>query len=141
MIPMTVGLPKASTIIRINHLICTEGSNPHLVLDLNRIESAIHSAFYPGFPPFAYGGIARLAGALCFYLTKGHAFQDGNKRTAVLTAITFMNEHGWELVYPLGGEESPDALADLVDGTAAGSTTKDEMIEWFERHKRLIEAE
>jgi len=137
---LTVGLPQASTIVRINKLVCGEGQNHH-VLDMNRIESALHSAFYPGSPPFVYGGIARLAGALCFYLTKGHAFQDGNKRTAVLTAITFMNEHGWELVYPLGGDETPDALADLVDAVASGSLGRDEMIEWFELHKRLTEIE
>jgi death-on-curing protein len=139
MIRVSIGLPKASAVVLINQLVCEAEGNPHQVLDMDRIESAIHSAFYPGSPPFAYGGIAKLAGALCFYLTKGHAFQDGNKRTAVLTAITFMNEHGWELVYPLGDEENLDALADVVEGAAAGSVSKDEMIEWFERHKRLLE--
>jgi len=139
MIRVSIGLPKASAVVLINQLVCEAEGNPHQVLDMDRIESAIHSAFYPGSPPFAYGGIAKLAGALCFYLTKGHAFQDGNKRTAVLTAITFMNEHGWELVYPLGDVENLDALADVVEGAAAGSVNKDEMIEWFERHKRLLE--
>jgi len=124
MIRVAIGLPKASVIAQINQLVCEEGSNPHHVLDMNRIESAIHSAFYPGSPPSAYGGIAKLAGALCFYLTKGHAFQDGNKRTAVLTAITFMNEHGWELVYPLGEGENLDALADLVDAAAGARSAR-----------------
>jgi death-on-curing family protein len=78
---------------------------------------------------------------LCFYLTKGHAFQDGNKRTAVLTAITFMNDNGWDLVYPLNPGESIDALADLAEACASGTVSKDEMIDWFDRHKRLDESE
>lgn len=138
MIRIPLGPPQASAIIRINKLICDEDGNPHQVLSIDRIESALHSAFYPGSPPFAYGGIAKLAGALCFYLTKGHAFQDGNKRTAALSAIAFMNRHGWELVYPINEDETIDALANVVDATAAGALPKEEVIEWFDRHKRLI---
>lgn len=139
MIRLSIAIPTASVVVAFNKLVCEEGGNPHHVLDAGRIESAIHSAFYPGTPPFAYGGIAKLAGALCFYLTKGHAFQDGNKRVAVLTAISFMNQHGWELVYPLEESESINSLAELVDGAAASSISKDEMVEWFDRHKRLLD--
>lgn len=136
---ISIRLPSASAIIKLNQIVCEEGENPHHVLNPDRIESSIHSAFYPGSAPFAYGGIAKIAGALCYFLTKGHAFQDANKRTAALTAITFMNSHGWDLVYPLSDDETPDALAELIDGTAADKFTKEQMIEWFDSHKRLFE--
>jgi prophage maintenance system killer protein len=123
-----------------NKIVCEAEGHPHHVLNSDRIESALHSAFYPGTPPFAFGGIAKLAGAMCFYLTKGHAFQDGNKRTAALAAISFMNLHGWDLVYPLDGE-TIDAMADIVESVAAGTCGRDEMIEWFELHKRLVSDE
>lgn len=139
MIRIPIAPPTTSLIVKLNEMICTEGKNPHQVLNSDRVESAIHSAFYPGSPPFVYGGIAKIAGALCYFLTKGHAFQDGNKRTAVLAALSFMNKHGWDLVYPLGTDETQDALAELVDGTAAGKFSKEDMVNWFENHKRLIE--
>lgn len=44
-----------------------------------KVESAVSSAFYSGSYPFAHGGIGRVAGALCFYLDKCHAFFDGKK--------------------------------------------------------------
>lgn len=108
-------------------------------MNYDRIESSIHSAFYPGTPPFAAGGIAGIAAALCFYLVKGHAFQDGNKRTAVLSAIAFMNENGWELIYPIDESENMDALADLAEACASGQKSKDDMIAWFDLHKRLLD--
>jgi adenine deaminase len=75
-------------------MICEEQSNPHAVIREGGIDSAIHSAFYPGLPPFQHGGIAKLAGALCYYLTKAHAFMDGNKRTAALVAVSFSSSYG-----------------------------------------------
>lgn len=131
--------PKFEDVVTLNKMICDEGNNPHHILNKDRIESAIHSAFYPGSSLFAYGGVAKIAGALCYFLTMGHGFQDGNKRTAVLTAITFLNENGWEIVYPGGSDETQDALAELVDGVAAGKFSKEEMIDWFECHKRLLD--
>jgi death-on-curing protein len=83
--------PTLESIIEINKLVCTEGGNSHQCLDAGKVESAIATAFYPGSYPFAHGGLARVAGALCFYLVKAHAFIDGNKRTGALTAITFLN--------------------------------------------------
>ena len=130
---------NAEDIISFNQMICEEGKNPHAVLNHDRIESSIHSALYPGSPPFAAGGIAGISASLCFYLIKGHAFQDGNKRTAVLSALTFMNENGWELLYPINESENKDALADLVEACASGKKSKEDMIAWFNLHKRLLD--
>lgn len=74
-------------------------------LNTGKIESAIASAFYPGTYPFAHGGFAKVAGALCFYLVKAHAFLDGNKRTGALAAITFLNMHGLDVEYPVDIEK------------------------------------
>jgi death-on-curing protein len=97
--------------------------------------SALHSAFYPGSHPFAHGGLAKVAGALCFYLIKNHSFTDGNKRTAVLTALTFLNQNGLDLKYPKTGKTS---FAEVVDSCAAGKVSQDELKDWFEKHKVRI---
>ena len=62
-----------------------------------------------------------IAGALCFYLLKSHAFMDGNKRTAAITATLFMNKHGWDLVYSFDVEQDTNNLADIIDRCAASN--------------------
>lgn len=132
-------IPTTDAIIAINKYLCEQGGNPHHCYDKGKIESAISTAFYPGTYPFALGGIAKVAAALCFYLVKGHAFMDGNKRTGALTAITFLNQHGIELAYPRDLQEGTDALAEIIEKCAASKIGRDELIAWFEAHKTWIE--
>jgi death-on-curing protein len=139
MINFTVYEPIAEDVLELNAYICAEDSNPFHCYGIGKVESAIHSAFYPGSAPFVHGGIAKIAGALCFYLLKSHAFMDGNKRTAAIAATLFMNKHGWDLVYPFDVEQDTNALADIIDSCAASKVDKEQLIEWFENHKRVLE--
>ena len=107
-------------------------------MNKGKIESAVHTAFYPGSYPFSAGGIAKIAGALCFYLVKAHAFIDGNKRVGNLVAITFMNLNGWDLSYPKEEENGKCALANIIEQCAASEIGKEELIEWFDNHKIFI---
>ena len=107
--------PTLESINEINRLVCAEGGNPHQCLDTGKVESAIATAFYTGSYPFAHGGLARVAGALCFYLVKAHAFIDGNKRTGALTAITFLNLHGIDIDYPIDTKNEINGLASIID--------------------------
>jgi len=132
---MKILIPHGQQIIEVNRHVCAENKQRSQLLDQGKIESALNTAFYPGSWPFLNGGIARLAGALCFYLTKAHAFMDGNKRTATLSAILFMNSNGLDLLYPENDEDSFSELADVVNKATASEISKDELIEWFERHK------
>lgn len=128
-------LPTSEAILTLNKYICKQGGNTHHCYDLGKVESAISTAFYPGKYPFAHGGIAKIAGALCFYLVKNHAFMDGNKRTGALTAITFLNQHGLDLRYPLNEKKDINALADVIERCAASKVDKDRLMKWFDRHK------
>lgn len=131
--------PTLESIIEVNQIVCSEGGNPHQCLNTGKIESAISSAFYPGSYPFSHGGLAKVAGALCFYLVKAHAFLDGNKRTGALVAITFLNMHGIDLEYPLDAEKDVNGLAEIIEGCSASSVTQDELKEWFELHKVYLD--
>jgi len=135
----TIIVPTAAQVIEVNRKICEEQGNPHTVLNQGKIESALHTAFYPGSYPFAAGGIAKIAGAICFYLTQTHAFLDGNKRTGALVAIAFMELNGQELVYPEVEENENSALANIVEKCAASEIQKEELMDWFEAHKKEIE--
>ncbi|HPI40259.1 MAG TPA: Fic family protein, partial [Pseudobdellovibrionaceae bacterium] len=122
-------------IIAVNKYVCDRGENPHHCYDLGKIESAISAAFYPGNYPFHHGEIAKVAGALCFYLVKCHAFMDGNKRTGALVAIAFLNQHGLDLQYPIDKKLNINSLAEVIENCAAGNIDKEQLIEWFSSHK------
>jgi prophage maintenance system killer protein len=76
---MKIKVSTVENIIQTNKYVCNEKGQPSQLLDRGKIASALSTAFYPGSEPSENGGVARLAGALCFYLTKAHAFLDGNK--------------------------------------------------------------
>lgn len=132
---MKILIPTVDQVIILNKYLCEEQGNPFQVVGKGKIESALHSAFYPGSYPFSAGGIAKIAGALCFYLVKAHAFMDGNKRTGALTAINLMNLNGWDLSYPDEEENGNTALANIIEKCAASEVSKDDLIEWFDDHK------
>ncbi len=134
-----IWIPTADAVIAVNKYICEQGGNPHHCNDLGKVESAISTAFYPGTYPFAHGGLSKVAGALCFYLVKSHAFTDGNKRTGALVAITFLNQHGMDLSYPLDEDQDINGLAEIIESCAAGNVTKDQLMDWFENHKSYLE--
>lgn len=132
-------IPTAEAVLIVNKYICEQGGNPYHCNSVGKVESAISTAFYPGDYPFAHGGLARVAGALCFYLVKSHAFTDGNKRTGALVAITFLNQHGMDLNYPLDEEQDINGLAEVIEKCAASSITKVELMSWFELHKIYLD--
>jgi death-on-curing protein len=68
---------------------------------------------------------AALAAAYAFGLAKNHGFVDGNKRTAWIIARLFLQLNGITLRY-----EAADAIQ-IVEGTAAGNVTEDEIAAWF----------
>jgi death on curing protein len=136
---MKIIIPTVESIVRTNKF-CSDMNGQHSVLlNKGKIESALHTAFYPGSEPFQNGGIAKLAGALCFYLTKAHAFQDGNKRTATYAAILFMQSNGWDLQFADNDEEEFSDLAKIILKATASKITKEELMEWFDSHKVRIE--
>ena len=134
-----IRVPTSQAVILVNQFICKKAGNTHFCRDINRIESALQSAFYPGTSPFAAGGLAKVAGALCYYLVQGHAFEDGNKRTGALVAITFLNENGWDLKYPIHKKKDYDALAEVILKCASSNLSKEELMDWFELHKVPLE--
>ncbi|MFP5492398.1 MAG: type II toxin-antitoxin system death-on-curing family toxin [Bacteriovoracia bacterium] len=131
--------PTLEAVIEVNRQVCEDAGNPHSCIHPSKIESAISTAFYPGLYPFAHGGLARVAGALCYYIVMAHAFIDGNKRTGALTAITFLNMHGMDLSYPIDEEKDIDALADLIESCAASNLKIEDIKNWFETHKVYLD--
>lgn len=86
------------------------------VRDPGMLESAVNA------PENAYlGSLAELASAYAHGIAKGHAFVDGNKRTAVYAMLAFLEVNGFALTLP------DDAWEVVINGVAAGSVTRDEL--------------
>ena len=68
----------------------------HGVRDENLLVSAVlapHSTFGGKSP---YADVVEIAAAYLFYICKNHPFLDGNKRTAMMSAIVFLRLNGIE---------------------------------------------
>jgi len=78
-----------------------------------------------------YPDIFHQAAAYMFYIIKNHVFFDGNKRTGLAVAVTFLR---WNNIMFLPFHE--DAVFDYVVGIAAGDNEPDYVIssaaEWFQ---------
>jgi death on curing protein len=78
----------------------------------------------------ARSSLFELAAALCVGIAKNHPFNDGNKRTALLTARAFLYLNGQELE-----PAQEDEVATIV-AVADGSLGEPELAEWLRRNSR-----
>ena len=74
--------------------------------------------------------LATLAAAYAFGLAKAHAFNDGNKRTAFLTAVIFLGLNGKDL------DATESEVVQAMTALAAGSLSEPDVTAWI--RERLI---
>ena len=88
------------------------------IRDMGLLQSAL------AMPTTSFGGdylhvdIFEMAAAYLFHLSQNHPFVDGNKRTATVAAIVFLELNGLEL------DAAEDELENLVLSVTAGETDK-----------------
>jgi death-on-curing protein len=93
------------------------------VLDRNLLISAVEMprSTFDGIP--LYPSIAEIAGTYAWGIARNHPFVDGNKRTALLTALHFLNTYGrpiepgaeWVEIMVRVASDETFARAHLVD--------------------------
>lgn len=101
-----------------------------------RDENALESALARAENKAAYGHptVAEMAAAYLFGLARNHAFVDGNKRTAIVAAGTFLAVNGYELTADDG------ALYLFVMGVAAGEIDEAGATAFFRDHTVPVES-
>ena len=67
---------------------------------------------------FLHADLYDMAAAYLYHLTKNHPFVDGNKRTAMIAALEFLDLNGVDV------ETEAPSLFDLLVGVAAGRVSK-----------------
>jgi len=87
---------------------------------------------------FAYGedvDMASLAASYAFGLAKNHPFLDGNKRTALVVSVTFLNLNGYDF------DASPSETYTQFLGLAEGLISEEQLATWFREHLYSMSAE
>ena len=85
----------------------------------------------------AYGenvDIALLAASYAFGLAKNHPFLDGNKRTALVVSVTFLNLNGYDF------DAMPSEIYTQFLGLAEGSISEEQLATWFRERLYSISA-
>ncbi len=109
----------------------------HGGLDGLRDEGLLESALGRCVNKAAYepeSSLAALAASLAFGLAKNHAFNDGNKRIALIASFTFL-----ELNRVRVTATEAEAYA-AIYALAAGELSESALAEWFEQHSKARRA-
>ncbi|NSX55032.1 type II toxin-antitoxin system death-on-curing family toxin [Parasulfitobacter algicola] len=77
-------------------------------------------------------GLADIAAAYAFGIAKAHAFVDGNKRTAFVTAVTFLRLNGYAF------RPDPVTGVRMMEDLASGQKTEAEFAAWLKDGMRPI---
>lgn len=76
----------------------------------------------------AYGedvDIAALAASYAYGIAKNHPFLDGNKRTALVVSVAFLNLNGFDF------DVEPPLTYEKFYGLAQGSISEQDLSDWF----------
>jgi death-on-curing protein len=98
------------------------------VRDENLLQSALarpQNLFACRKPP---PDLAALAASYAFGLAQNHAFLDGNKRTALVVCLLFLEVNGLTII------SEPEETYQTFYGMAAGSVTEEELAVWLREH-------
>jgi death-on-curing protein len=107
--------------------ISEHGGSPGL-RDLGLLESAL--ARPQNLAAYGQPTVFELAAGYAAGLAKNHPFVDGNKRTAFVACVTFIELHGWQFA----ATEEATAIAFLE--LAGGKVTERELARWLEANSR-----
>lgn len=99
-----------------------------------RDEGMLESALARPQNLFLYGDgqmdLSAMAAAYAYGIASNHPFIDGNKRTALVVALTFLYRHGIELTASM--EERYLTILKL----AAGDLSEEELAAWFHKNTK-----
>lgn len=98
------------------------------IRDLGLLQSAIGtvSATFGGV--FLHETIFEMAAAYLFHVSRNHPFLDGNKRTGLAAALTFLDMNDVEIA------ADDNELFDLALGVAESRVSKAEVAVFFQQH-------
>lgn len=94
------------------------------------LQAALAAPQAGGHAGYYHPDLFEMAAAYLFHIAKNHPFVDGNKRTAVVAALVFLELNGAEI--RASNKELYETAMAVVDGRLA----KSGVAEFFRRHAR-----
>ena len=107
-------LPTVNEIIEVNKKVL-DRLEPHEVVNRNNLESLLAAFEY-----YETDNVFHIAGILLWKISKAHAFRQGNKRTAVVVTLTFLNSYEIEIERNTREDWDNDQLYELSLRIAKG---------------------
>jgi death-on-curing protein len=98
------------------------------IRDIGLLQSALGSVEATFDGTFLHETIFAMAATYLYAICRNHPFTDGNKRTAVGAALTFLELNGVEV------DAAEDPFYDLVIGVAGGRISKASVTVFLETH-------
>jgi death-on-curing protein len=117
-------------IVQLHVLVVGETGGSTGIRDLGRLESVVGAQNQYVFGKETYTDPMQKAAALIRSIIGDHPFVDGNKRTALLTALTFLKINGVNLTIPQGDLEN-FAVQVAIDKLNVSSIAN-----WLEKHNK-----
>jgi len=90
------------------------------IRDITPLSSAVAMPYASFSGDFLHSDIYEMAAAYAFHICQNHPFIDGNKRTALASALVFLDLNGISISDP------EDKLYDSMMNIASGKMTKEE---------------
>lgn len=118
-------------VIAFNQEINRNENADYYLTNRSSLESAVGAAFYfQADSGFLHGTIPEVAAALCYKIAKNHPFLDGNKRTAAIAALVFLELNEYDIEF----EEYADADTEFsreIFNFIENKTNLDDLKNWF----------
>jgi death on curing protein len=112
-------------VLRLHELSIEQFGGSDGIRDIALLESALAMPGAEYFGQELHPDLPSKAAAYLFHISQAHAFIDGNKRTAMAAALTFIRVNGHDI------DADNDTLIAIGLGVAAGAIGKDELAEGF----------
>ncbi len=100
------------------------------VRDMGMLVSAVLNCMQTFNETELYPTVLEKSARTAFSICKNHPFNDGNKRTAILTMLVILKLNSINLTY------SQKELIDLGLGIADGSVNYENIVEWIKQHSK-----
>jgi death-on-curing protein len=98
------------------------------IRDINLLNSAIFMPESTFDGQYLHKSIPTMAASYAFHICLNHPFVDGNKRVALASSLVFLDINGYDFDCP------NDELYKTIIAVAKGESSKDDLIEFYERH-------
>lgn len=113
-------------VIELNRQLIANGFN---VLGRGKLEGALAAPIQTFGRQYLISSVFGRTAELLMMLINAHAFSDGNKRTAWVFAVTYLNLEGFNLV-----DIDAEVVADFVEDVALDLHDRDSIAVWFADH-------